>query len=274
MKKFVCAVVTGASSGLGKEFALTLGKHGCSRMLLVARRLERLETLAQELRSQDGEIQVEILPVDLSLDEGRLAITAKLVSLNWEPDLLINNAGLGDYGTLDSADWQRVDLVLQTNITALTHLCQLLSPGMIERGRGAILNVSSIASFLPLPSFAVYAASKAYVTSFSEALRQELHPHGVRVHTLCPGPVPTEFGAVAEREAGGPRWHQPKALQLSAERVVREGLHSVQIDRPLLIPGWLLWFGMTMLGALPRPVRRWMIGLSYRVQFSKANHPA
>ena len=134
-------------------------------------------------------------PTDQELD----SLVSGLAMQGLVPDLLVNNAGLGDYGEFAAADWERVEAMLRVNIRALTRLCHAVVPAMRELGGGSIINVSSLASIVPMPDFAVYAATKAYVTSFSEALRLEVETHGIRVLALCPGPVPTEFGDVARR---------------------------------------------------------------------------
>src|SRR5262249_55330763 len=151
-------------------------------------------------------------------------------------DLLINNAGLGDSGPFAKSDPVRNDQMTLVNVTALTSLTRHLVPPMISRGHGGILNVSSSAGFLPIPDSAVYAATKAYVTSFSEALRAELRGTGVSVCAVCPGPVVTEFQQVAKREGAKPNIG-PKFLVVPVEQVVRDALKALEADRPLVVPG-------------------------------------
>jgi short-subunit dehydrogenase len=146
--------------------------------------------------------------------------------------------------------------MIQVNITALTLLTRSLLPQMIARKSGAILNVSSTAGFLPIPGFAVYAASKAYVNSFSEALRAELHGTGVNVTALCPGPVHTEFQEVAKRPQGKPD-RGPEFVYVEVERVVADTLAAITADRPLVIPGLLMKIGMLLVRMTPMSIMRY-----------------
>ncbi len=201
------ALITGASAGIGREFARKLAGRARS-IVLVARRRDRLEQLR---------------------DEGAFA----------------------------SSDPDRNDAMLVVNALALTTLTRKLLPQMIARKRGAILNVSSSAGFLPIPGTAVYAATKAYVNSFSEALRAELRGCGVIVTALCPGPVHTEFQEVASRPdrkvKPGPG---PDFLHVSVEQVVRDALAGVEADRPLVIPGFLMKVGMFLVRMTPMSILR------------------
>jgi len=171
---FSCALVTGASSGLGEEFAIQIAPR-VGTLVLVARREPLLQELADRIRAGFPHVAVAVLAVDLNNAAERDALVAILAARGLLPDLLVNNAGLGDYGEFISSDWGKLQSMLSVNIEALTHLTHALVPEMIRRGGGgAIVNVSSLASVIPIPDFAVYAATKAYVTSFSEALRIEL----------------------------------------------------------------------------------------------------
>jgi len=186
-----CTVlITGASAGIGREFARQLAPV-VNTMVLVARRNDRLEALELELKIVNPRLEVFCRQLDLRdqielerfcdwLDESGLSV-----------DLLVNNAGLGDRGAFIDSEWARLRAMLQVNIGALTYLTYRILPSMRKTGCGAILNVSSVAGFLPMPNFAVYAATKAYVTSFGEALRAELRNSNISVTALCPGPVPT-----------------------------------------------------------------------------------
>ena len=165
----------------------------------MARRQERLEELRDELTKHDPNLNVHLRVSDLSDERAVIDLCDWLEREKLPMDFLINNAGLGDVGPFATSERQRVEEMLAVNVTALTLLTRLLLPRMIAQRRGAILNVSSTAGFLPIAGFAVYAATKAYVTSFSEAIRAELHGSGVTVTSLCPGPVPTEFTQVAAR---------------------------------------------------------------------------
>src|SRR6202011_4869176 len=170
-------------------------------------------------------------------------------------DFLINNAGLGDYGAFATSDPERDERIIQVNAVALTLLTRRLLPQMIGRKRGAILNVSSSAGFLPIPEMAVYAASKAYVNSFSEALRAELRGTGVTVTALCPGPVHTEFGDVARRPDGQPD-RGPEFVYVSAEKTARDAIAAVEADRPLVIPGLAMKLGMFLVRITPMSILR------------------
>lgn len=236
------ALITGASSGLGAEFARQLGPYARG-VVLVARRNDRLEELAAELRGIHADLDVRIYCADLSVEEQRTSLVAWLETEGIAVDFLINNAGLGDHGKFDSSDWTRVKAMLDVNIGALTHLTHLLVPSMLNGGRAAVLNVSSVAGFFPLPQMAVYSATKAYVTSFSEALSIELRPKGITVTALCPGPVPTEFFAVATREGeeeSASHFEAFPAFVVSPQEVVATGLAAVARDRARVIPGPLL----------------------------------
>src|SRR3989454_6359596 len=195
------ALITGASAGIGREFARQLASRART-LVLIARRERRLNELRDELRNQNAQLNLHVRVVDLS-DKSQIDELVRWLEENKiNIDFLINNAGLGDYGPFATSDAERDDRIVQVNIVALTLLTGRLLPQMIAKKRGAILNVSSSAGFLPIPGMAVYAATKAYVTSFSEALRGEVRGTGVNVCTLCPGPVHTEFQEVARRPGG------------------------------------------------------------------------
>jgi len=230
-------LITGASSGLGDEFARQLAPH-VGTLVLVARRVDRLERLREELLALHQGLQVFIYGADLSEEGARINLVNWLEVTAPPIDFLINNAGLGDHGEFVTSDWGRVKSMLDVNISALTHLTHLLAPGMTESGRAAILNVSSVASFFPLPNMAVYSATKAYVTSFSEAIAIELRPKGITVTALCPGPVKTEFFTVAEREGGKePHYDSMPLFVVTPSEAVRTGLEAVAAERARVVPG-------------------------------------
>ncbi len=247
--------MTGASAGIGREFARQLGGRA-AKLVLVARRKERLEELRAELRRRHPALQIEIRPTDLSQPTAVEALISWATTLQPAIDLLINNAGLGDLGAFVTADPKRIDTMMQVNMVALTRLTRALLPAMIEQKRGAILNVSSSASFLPIPNFAVYAATKAYVTSFSEALRSELHRTGIHVSALCPGPVRTEFTDIARRKPTGPAPTEPKFVHVAVEQVVADALRGIERNRPIVIPGLLMRFGMLLVRLTPLSLLR------------------
>jgi short-subunit dehydrogenase len=249
------ALVTGASAGIGREFARQLTGRARS-IVLVARRRDRLEQLRDELIKRDPKLNVQIRAIDLAERAELDGLTQWLDQQNIEIDLLINNAGLGDMGAFATSDPAKIERIILVNILALTILTRRLLPGMIKRKRGAILNVSSSAGFLPIAGFSVYAASKAYVTSFSEGLRAELRGSGVGVSALCPGPVQTEFTQIAQRPGEATAPPGPEIAYVSAEDVAREGLAAVERDRPLVIPGLMMKIGMFLVRLTPMPILR------------------
>jgi short-subunit dehydrogenase len=247
------ALITGASSGLGAEFARQLAPVA-QTLVLVARRNERLEVLRAEFSEKFPQLAVFIYVADLADEGARVAFAHWLRDQGIRVDFLINNAGLGDHGAFESSEWNRVRAMLDVNISALTHLTHLLLPSLRGSGRAAILNVSSVASFFPLPNMAVYAATKAYVTSFSEALRMELRDTGVSVTALCPGPVPTEFFDGATRagdEANAAHFESMPAFKVTPAEAVRAGLEAVARDRARVVPGALLAVAVAVAALVP-----------------------
>ncbi|MBA2241955.1 MAG: SDR family oxidoreductase [Chthoniobacterales bacterium] len=248
------ALITGASAGLGREFARQLAGRA-ETLLLVARRKDRMEELRAELTRSFPRLNVQVFESDLSRIEQVEQLGKELERDGLRIDFLINNAGLGDRGHFATANPQRVQDMLLVNTVALTALTRRYLPAMIAQKRGAILNVSSCASFLPMKSFAVYAATKAYVTSFSEALRMEVADSGVTVTALCPGPVHTEFDDVALRP-NEPQQKAPEFTYVSAEQVVRHALKGVESGRPIIIPGFAMKLSMTIVRLMPAPFLR------------------
>lgn len=256
----ILALITGASAGIGREFARQLATRDCS-LVLVARRRERLEQFRDELRNRNAQLNIHLRVVDLCEKSQIDDLVRWLGGNKIDIDLLVNNAGLGDVGPFATSDPRRNDQMLLVNVIALTSLTRKLLPKMIARKRGAILNVSSSAGFLPIPEFNVYAATKAYVTSFSEALRAELRGTGVTVTTLCPGPVHTEFQERAQRPGGKPEYG-PEFVHVSVEKIVRDALAAVEADRPLVIPGFVMKLGMFLVRITPMSILRlaWRFG--------------
>lgn len=248
--RYRCALITGASSGLGEEFALQLA-HRADQLVLVARREDRLHQLAESIRSIHPDCAVAVITTDLSESAPRDSLVKALKDTDSLPDLLVNNAGLGDYGEIISADWYRLNQILKVNIEALTHLTHALVPSMIQNRRGAVINVSSIASLLPLPDAGVYAASKAYVTSFSEALRIELRKHHIPVLAVCPGPVKTEFNQVARRTPEDPGMPSPPWLRVARKQVVAESLAALDEDHARIYPGLKTTLLAALIASLP-----------------------
>ena len=247
------ALITGASAGIGREIARQLARRARS-LVLVARRRQRLEELRDELSNPN--LNVHIRVVDLADQTQLEELVASLERDKIDIDLLINNAGRGDLGPFATSDPARVDQILKVNVSALTLLTRKLLPAMIARKRGAILNVSSSAGFLPIAEFSVYAATKAYVNSFSEALRAELRGTGVSVTTLCPGPVHTEFTEVAKRPTEARVENAPEVFYVSAEEVARVGLDAVERERALVIPGFVMKLVMSLVRMTPMSILR------------------
>jgi len=226
-------LVTGASSGIGAELARALARrgHGC---VLVARRTDRLEELARAITTE-FDVRIEVLAADLGDPEARDALAAELNDRELTVEVLCNNAGFGSAAPFVKLERERELRMLRVNCEAVVDLCSRYAPGMVERGRGAILNVASTAAFQPLPGQSTYAASKALVLSFTEALHQELRPRGVTVTALCPGPVRTEFVEVAGIEDVGES--TPGFLWDSPDNVAEAGIAGLEAGRRVVIPG-------------------------------------
>jgi short-subunit dehydrogenase len=240
------ALITGASAGIGEEFARQLSKRG-HRLVLAARRKDRLETLARELGN------ARAVTSDLSKKDAAAKLIANLDEAGEQVDMLINNAGFGLIGRFAELDGKRERQMIDLNVGALTDLCRIVAPQMIQRESGAILNVASTAAFQPAPNMAVYFASKAYVLSFTEALHEELKPHGVSVTCLCPGPTRTEFGEVAGFGGNGIF----DRFGMAAESVVAAGLAGLEKNRAIVIPGLPNKIGAASTRFVPRSwVRR------------------
>jgi short-subunit dehydrogenase len=222
------ALITGASAGLGVEFAKALSERG-HRLVLVARRKERLDQLAKELGN------ARAVALDLSKAGAADKLIADLQAHGEVVDVLVNNAGFGLIGKFAELDAKRERQMIDLNVGTLTDLCRAVAPQMIKRKSGAILNVASTAAFQPGPKMAVYFATKAFVLSLSEALHEELKPHGVKVSCLCPGPTRTEFGDVAG--FGGNGLFDRVAMESPA--VVRAGLAGLDKNKAVVVPGWM-----------------------------------
>ncbi|MCO5132400.1 MAG: SDR family oxidoreductase [Xanthobacteraceae bacterium] len=250
-------LITGASSGIGADLARIFAANG-HRVALVARRDDRLEALAAAIVAAGGAPPL-VIPCDLTRPDAGEVIAATLDAAGVEIDILVNNAGFGLFGpatTLDRA--KQLDMVA-VNIRALTDLSLRFSDSLI-RHRGGLLNVASIAAFLPGPGMAVYYATKAYVLSLSDALHNELGRHGVRVTALCPGPVPTEFQARAGFTSGV----DSAILNVSAERVALAGYHGLTRGKRVVLPGFGVRAIPFMLRFVPRGFVLTMVGLIQR----------
>jgi short-subunit dehydrogenase len=236
--------------GLGEEYAWQLAP-GVGHLVLTARRADLLHDLANRLAEAYPKLAVTVIPADLTRADERERLVAEISGRGLVVDLLVNNAGMGDYGEFATAEWPKIEAMLRLNMEALTHLTHLLLPGMIRLGRGAVMNISSLASLLPIPDFAVYAATKAYVTSFSEALRIELRDHGIRVLAVCPGPVHTHFGETARRGHGGADMPAREWFYVPKEQVVWESLEALDQDRPRVYPALKTAAAALVISALP-----------------------
>lgn len=229
------ALVTGGSSGIGAEVARRLAARGHG-VTLVARREDRLRAVAEELSAATG-VRAEVVPCDLTDDSARRALVQEVADRGLAVSVLVNNAGFSTMGPVHRSDPQREVSMLRTDVEAVAHLCSLLTPGMVARGSGAVLNVASTAAFQPLPGQAGYAAAKAFVLSYSQALRQELKGTGVTVTALCPGPVETGFAEAAGIGDDAAGDALPKVLWVSAGEVADAALAGVESGRAVVIPG-------------------------------------
>jgi len=243
------ALITGASAGLGVEFARQLSKRG-HRLVLAARRKERLEELAKELGT------ARAVAIDLSRNDAAAALMADIQAHGEFVDLLVNNAGFGLIGQFAQLDGERERQMIDLNVGTLTDLCRAVAPEMIERRSGAIINVASTAAFQPGPKMAVYFATKAFVLSLTEALHEELKPHGIKVSCLCPGPTRTEFGDVAGFGGNG----LFDKVAMNAAEVVQAGLRGLDRNRAVVVPGWVNKIGAASTRFAPRPMIRKIAG--------------
>lgn len=239
------AIVTGASSGIGEAMVLELARRG-HQLVLVARSAERLQALAKDLGSR-----AHVLPADLSCRTDRAELAHRVAELGLEPDVLINNAGLSVVGLVaHSVPEQQLNLV-EVDVVAVVDLCSRFLPGMVDRGRGAVLNVSSVAGFGPLPGQAAYGAAKAFALSYTESLRRELRGTGVTATALCPGPVATGFGEVAGFSKGEREAVLPGVMWKSAGEVARAGIEGLAANKGLVLPGRVNWLAAEFYRVLP-----------------------
>jgi short-subunit dehydrogenase len=225
------ALITGASSGIGESIARELARRGY-RLVLVARRAERLEELADELRGR-----AQPLPADLSARADRAALPARVAELGVTVDILVNNAGLTTFGPIAKADPEKELNLVEVDVAAVVDLCCRFLPGMVERGRGAVLNVASTGAFGPLPGQASYGAAKAFVLSYTEALRGELRGTGVSATALCPGPVKTGIGEAAGISDEDAEAALPAVMWKTADEVARAGVDGLAAGKGVVVPG-------------------------------------
>ena len=257
---FTRALVTGASSGIGEEITRQLAAAGVP-VVVVARRRDRLEALATELPN------IEVLPADLTTKDGVAIVVERIASVESPIDLVVNNAGFGSQTLMATHDPQRMADEITLNCTALSLISRAATATMAPRGRGYIINVSSIAAFNPSAFMAVYSATKSYVLSLSQAMHIELKRAGVHVTALCPGLTATEFQQVA----GTGNHHDifPKKMWTSAELVARVGLTDVAKNKPVSVPGSVYKVLDAVTNVTPRGLRRRVFALGMRAQMPK-----
>lgn len=243
MNLYHTALITGASSGIGESFAKQLASQGMD-LILVARSEEKLQELADELRIQH-QVKVDVIPADLTEPSAVDRVFQKTEQLGREVDLLINNAGVGIGGKLLKNGRSKVHDMIQLNVTALVELTQLYLPGMLQRGGGAIINISSIAGLAPIPNMAAYGATKAFVLQFSQALWAEYHKQGIHVLAVCPGPTSTSFFQAAGMDG-------IKGVMRMPDHVAKSALRALRRKKLVVVDGFANRLRILFLYFLPK----------------------
>jgi short-subunit dehydrogenase len=233
MDNYKTALITGASSGIGEAFAKALAAKGVD-LILVARSEDKLRALARQLNELYSR-RVEVVTADLSVAGSAAKVHAAAEALDMPVDLLINNAGFGTVGAFAKQDPERERQEILLNAAAVVDLAHAFLPAMLARKRGAIVNIASASAFQPLPYMSVYAATKAFVLSFSQGLRGEVRNKGIKVLAVCPGPVDTPFFEATGTP--GLRKTVPKASLVTTDDVVRESLRALKAGRSVVVPG-------------------------------------
>jgi uncharacterized protein len=226
-KATATALVTGASSGIGVAIAKELARRGHA-VTLVAREADRLRDVAADISSTYG-VRAEWVAMNLIDASARDRLPSEVAARGQVVDVLVNDAGMGTMGLFQELPVSKEIAMIRLNVETVVALCGAFVPGMVRRGRGAILNVASVSAFMPVPRQATYSASKAFVLTFTEALTLDLHGTGVTATALCPGPVKTEFAGLIEG--------LPKSLFLEPERVAREAIDGMERGRRTVVPG-------------------------------------
>lgn len=239
-------LVTGASSGIGEELAREFSRRG-RHVLLVARRADKLAELATSLGPS-----ATVLAADLAKPDDRAALPARVADLGLVVDVLVNNAGLSTSGPVATSDPGAELNLVEVDVAAVADLCSRFVPGMVARGRGAVLNVASVGAFGPVPGQAAYGAAKAFVLSYTQSLGQELRGTGVVAATLCPGPVRTEFGAAAGISDADAEAALPKVMWVSAAEVARTAVDGLASGKSVIVPGAFNKVGAAAYKVLPR----------------------
>ena len=255
------ALVTGASDGIGVECARLLAERGHD-LVLVARREPQLRAVAERLASAHG-VRCEVIVCDLARPDAAVELHAATGARGIEVDVLVNNAGLLQNGFFDAIDRGRQEALLAVNVMALTSLTHLYLNDMLARGRGRILNVASIAAWIGIPLQNVYAASKAYVLSFTLALADEVRSRNrnVSVTVLCPGYTDTKM---LDNPEQGTKLAIPQAMILDAAAVAEAGIDACLAGRPIAIPGRINRLGMALIHCLPKVWVTRLFGILYR----------
>jgi short-subunit dehydrogenase len=224
-------VVTGASSGIGEQIAREFARRGYA-LVLVARRADRLRALAEEL-----DCIAHVLPADLSKPDDRAALPDQVAELGITADILVNNAGMSNLGPVAKSDPQAELHLIEVDVSAVVDLCSRFVPGMVARGRGAVLNVATVGAFGPVPGQATYGAAKAFVLSYTQAMREELRGTGVTAAALCPGPVRTGFGEAAGIPDEEAEKSLPKFLWQEADAVAKAAVDGLAAGKAVIVPG-------------------------------------
>jgi len=255
------ALITGASSGIGLELARIFASEGVD-LVLSARREERLMNLKQELE-RDHSIQVHLFAADLSKPDAPDSLFQFCANQDLPIEILVNNAGFGDYGFFSEAEWDKTATMIDLNVKSLTHLTHLFLAGMIERGTGKIMNVASTAAFQPGPLMSVYYATKHYVLAFSEALANEVAKHDITITALCPGPTQSEFQETANMEKSKlmDRFPMP-----SSAEVAKYGFNALQNGKRVAIYGTVNQLMTYIIKFFPRS---WITAVVRKIQERK-----